>query len=62
MNNLLAKKNAHKRDKDTSLDEETHIYNIKGETDYISMTTFIHNLFSLITYNKKHLLLYQRCF
>ena len=46
MNTFLENKHPHKRDQDTSLDEETHIYNIKGETDYMSMTTFIHNLFS----------------
>ena len=40
----LAAKNPHKRDENTTLDEETHIYNIQGNTTYISMTTFIHTL------------------
>lgn len=52
MNDLLANKNPHKRDKNTSLDEETHIYNINGETDYTSMTTFIHNLFDKFNEDK----------
>tara|TARA_A100001015_G_C14843230_1_gene653358 strand:+ start:173 stop:1006 length:834 start_codon:yes stop_codon:yes gene_type:complete len=52
MNNLLANKNTHERDENTTLDEETHIYNIKGETDYISMTTFIHNLFDKFNEDK----------
>ena len=42
----LQKLNAHKRDMNTSLDEATHTYNINGETDYTSMTTVIHSLFS----------------
>ena len=42
----LSNKNQHKRDQDTSLDEAMHIYNINGETDYTSMTTFIHSLFN----------------
>jgi len=40
----LATKNPQKRDKNTTLDEATHIYNIQGNTTYISMTTFIHTL------------------
>tara|TARA_B100000902_G_scaffold399823_1_gene472804 strand:+ start:5820 stop:6611 length:792 start_codon:yes stop_codon:yes gene_type:complete len=43
--NYLKKKNLHSRDENTNLDEETHIYNIKGVTDYTSMTTLIHSLF-----------------
>ena len=41
----LKRKNPHQRDQNTYLDEATHIYNINGETDYTSMTTFIHSLF-----------------
>lgn len=44
-NNYLKNLNYHERDNDTSLDEEKHIYNIQGDTNYISMTTFIHSLF-----------------
>lgn len=40
----LAKKNTHKRDEYTRLDEAIHIYNIQGNTTYIYMTTFIHTL------------------
>ena len=43
--NYLRDKNLHKRDITATLDEESHIYNINGETDYTSMTTFIHSLF-----------------
>lgn len=42
----LSKLNLDERDNNTSLDESTHIYNINGETDYTSMTTFIHSLFN----------------
>ena len=48
----LKKKNSHKRDANTYLDEATHIYNINGETDYTSMTTFIHGLFEKFDDNK----------
>lgn len=43
--NYLKIKNKNERDENTELDENTHIYNINGETDYISMTTIIHSLF-----------------
>ena len=45
MLDYLKKQNPHERDNNTYLDEATHIYNINGETDYTSMTTFIHSLF-----------------
>lgn len=48
----LKKKNSHKRDANTFLDEATHIYNINDETDYTSMTTFIHGLFEKFDDNK----------
>ena len=38
--------NFHENDENTSLDEETHIYNIQGEYGFTSMTTFIHSLFN----------------
>ena len=53
MNIYLSNKNKHMRDENTSLDEKTHIYNIKGHTDYTSMTTFIHSLFDDFDENKK---------
>tara|TARA_B100001094_G_C18132779_1_gene773231 strand:- start:755 stop:1549 length:795 start_codon:yes stop_codon:yes gene_type:complete len=43
--NYLKNKNKHSRDENTYLDEETHIYSINSETNYTSMTTFIHSLF-----------------
>ncbi len=38
--------NAHVRDSRISFKEEGHIYNIDGVTDYTSVTTWIHTLFS----------------
>ncbi len=43
--NYLKNNNKNKKDKNANLDEATHIYNINGETDYTSMTTFVHSLF-----------------
>lgn len=42
----LKNKHLDERDKSVSLDEETHIYTINDETDYISTTTWIHSHFS----------------
>jgi len=50
--NYLKNKNFHENDKETSLDEETHIYNIQGDYDYTSMTTFIHSLFNTFDADK----------
>ena len=41
---FLAKKNPHKRDKYILFDEPTHVYTIKGDSNYCSVTQF----------NKKH--------
>ena len=41
----LAIKNAHIRDKNISFEEEGHKYTVNGETDYTSVTTWIHSLF-----------------
>lgn len=49
---LLKNKNPNTRDENAKLDEKTHIYNINGETDYISMTTFIHGLFEKFNADK----------
>ena len=47
--NYLKNKNFHENDKETFLDEETHIYNIQGKYDYTSMTTlYIHYLIVLM--------------
>ena len=43
--NHLSKINKHLNDNDVSLEESTHIYNIQGDTTFISTTTFIHGLF-----------------
>jgi ATP-dependent exoDNAse (exonuclease V) beta subunit len=43
--NYLATLNAHERDPDISFQEEGHIYTVKGEQGYTSVTTFIHKLF-----------------
>ena len=33
------------RDDDVYLDEKDHIYTIKGDSNYMSVTTFVHSLF-----------------
>lgn len=43
--NLLKNKNLHPKDKQISLNEENHTYNINGETDFCSVTTFVHKNF-----------------
>ena len=42
----LAKKNAHPRDKHITFDEGPHIYTIKGDSDYMSVTTWNHSHFA----------------
>ena len=42
----LAKKNAHERDQYISFDEGPHVYTVHGESDYTSVTTWNHMLFS----------------
>ena len=42
----LKKKNSDSRDESISLDEATHIYTVNNQTDYISVTTFVHSHFS----------------
>lgn len=42
---FLALKNPHPRDANISFQEEGHIYTVCGQTDYTSVTTFIHSHF-----------------
>lgn len=42
---FLKKKHPDYRDENVFLDEETHTYNINGEKNYMSVTTFVKNLF-----------------
>jgi ATP-dependent exoDNAse (exonuclease V) beta subunit len=42
---MLQEKYPHPRDGDIDMDVPTHVYTIKGETDYISCTTFIKSFF-----------------
>lgn len=42
---MLAVKNAHKRDRKISMHEPTHVYTVAGESNYTSVTTFIHSFF-----------------
>ena len=42
----LAKKNAHPRDQYITFDEGPHIYTIKGDSDFMSVTTWNHSHFS----------------
>lgn len=43
---MLAVNNAHPRDKDIKFDEPTHVYTIKGNSNYKSVTTWIHEFFA----------------
>ena len=45
MNNFLSTKNHHLRDDHISFDEGPHIYTIDGDSDYKSVTTFVHSHF-----------------
>tara|TARA_A100001015_G_C15014920_1_gene725021 strand:- start:1793 stop:2527 length:735 start_codon:yes stop_codon:yes gene_type:complete len=42
---MLAEINKHIRDKDITFRERAHIYNVKGNTDYTSVTKKVHALF-----------------
>lgn len=42
----LANKNPHPRDKHITFDEGPHIYTIKGDSDYMSVTTWNHSHFA----------------
>ena len=42
----LANKNPHPRDKNILFDEGPHIYTIKGDSDYMSVTTWNHSHFA----------------
>ncbi len=42
---FLDKKNVHSRDKYITFDEIPHIYTIKGESNYVSVTTWVHSFF-----------------
>ena len=42
---FLAKKNVHPRDKFITFDEGPHIYTVRGELGYTSVTTFVHYQF-----------------
>ena len=45
MNTFLSTKNHHVRDDHISFDEGPHIYTIDGDSDYKSVTTFVHSHF-----------------
>lgn len=42
---MLAKQNKHVRDKDITFRERAHIYNVKGDTSFTSVTKIVHALF-----------------
>ena len=48
---MLEEINLHERDKDISFKEEGHIYNVKGDTKYTSVTTLVHRLFPYFNEN-----------
>ena len=45
MVDYLAKKNPHVRDYDITFDEKPHIYTIKGDSSFTSVTTWNHSHF-----------------
>lgn len=45
MADSLKIKNAHPRDANLKFDEPTHVYTIEGDSNYTSVTTFIHSFF-----------------
>ena len=46
MNTLLEERNKHLRDHDISFDEGPHIYTIKGDSSFTSVTTWVHQHFA----------------
>lgn len=42
---MLARLNPHERDEDITFQEEGHVYNIRGKTDYTSCTTWVKSFF-----------------
>lgn len=46
MATYLSKLNAHERDQHIEFDEPTHVYTIKGDSNYTSVTTWNHSHFS----------------
>ena len=49
---MLANKNAHKRDKYIEFDELPHIYTVKGEGGYTSVTKWVHSHFEQFNADK----------
>ena len=43
---MLESKNPHPRDKDIHFDEGPHIYTIKGDSSFTSVTTWVHKHFT----------------
>lgn len=50
--NKLDIKNAHERDNNITFFEEGHIYDVKGDKTYTSVTTFVHRLFPFFNEDK----------
>lgn len=46
MNTLLEERNKHLRDNDITFDEGPHIYTIKGDSSFTSVTTWVHRHFA----------------
>ena len=45
INTLLSRENNHERDDHISFDEGPHIYTIDGDSNYTSVTTWVHKNF-----------------
>lgn len=52
MNNYLSSNNYHERDKYITFDEKPHIYTVKNNSNYTSVTTWIHSQFEIFNSNK----------
>ena len=50
--NYLSKINKHVLDESISFEEETHVYTVHNNKDYVSVTTFIHSLFPCFNEDK----------
>ena len=48
----LEKQNAHNRDKDITFDEGPHIYTVKGDSSFTSVTTWFIAIFHTLTLKK----------
>ena len=56
----LAMTNGHERDADITFFEEGHIYDVKGDTSFMSAATFVHSFFEGFVEQKDGDFLYSK--